>query len=144
MMNQFIKILITDAELSLPARGTERPEIEMKGILEHHRRLVAGDLETVINGYAVEASVLREADHGSAGSAFVDFDKKHIHVVAYADPESFDQMAAQLASPAKALLTVEMPGLRYSDEEGGSTHWEGKGASFGQELASVTLTTIIK
>lgn len=143
-MNHFIKILITDAELSLPARGTERPEIEMKGILEHHHRLVAGDLETVINGYAVEASVLREADHGSAGSTFVDFEKKRVHVVAYADPDSFDQMAAQLASPAKALLTVEMPGLRYSDEEGGSTHWEGKGSSLGHELASVTLTTIIK
>lgn len=111
MMNHFVKIRITDAELSLPARGTERPELEMKGVLEHHRRLVAGGLETVINGYSVEASVVREIDQGSAGSTFVDFDKKLVHVVAYADPSSFDQMVTQLASPAKAFLTVEMPGL---------------------------------
>lgn len=144
MMKHFVKVRITDAELSLPARCTERPELAMKGVLEHHHRFVAGDFDTVINGYAVEVSVLREVDQGSAGTTFVDFDKKRVHIVSYADPGSFDQMVTQLATPAKTFLTMEIPGLRDSDEEGGSTHWEGKGSSLGHQLASVALSITIK
>ncbi len=39
---------------------------------------------------------------------------------------------------------MEMPSLRDSDEQGGSTHREGKGSSLGHQLASIVLTITIK
>lgn len=133
----YITIQLTDAELQLPTRDDEKPELELKGRIVSNLRIVSNNGDDV-SRYTAEVSIARsdeERDH--VGSVWLDGKRKALCATLFAGAESFDRIVAQLSgAPREQRLQLGMAGLSRTDEENGTLEWQGQGSNYGQLLLS--------
>ncbi|WP_164151200.1 hypothetical protein [Stenotrophomonas maltophilia] len=137
-----INIRVDDAKLSLPARYSSGPALELKGTLEIAHRLVAGENEHDVTDYPVVVDVVAFSEPPKhQGMFWVDPDTKNIHVAINAAETTFDRLLTQLSNPAtKKLVRLEVDGLGHTDDNGGTLHWRGKTVTTGYPIYSAEFT----
>lgn len=130
-----ITIQLNHAELLLPTRDNETPELVLKGRIVSNLRIVTEGDEDV-SRYTGEVSITRsdeERDH--VGSAWVEHKNKIVGATLFAGAESFDRIVAQLSgAPREQQIQLGLAGLSHTDEDGGTLVWHGHGVNFGQSL----------
>lgn len=135
-----ITIQLNHAELLLPTRDDEKPELELKGRIVSTLRIVTANGEDV-SRYKGEVSITRsdeERDH--VGSVWVEHKKLIVAAALYAGAEAFDRIVAQLSGPPREQhIQLGLAGLRHTDENGGTLEWHGEDANYGQSLLSAQL-----
>lgn len=141
-MYRTIKVRVKDAEVSIPARYSSGPSLEMKGELQISNRLLAGENGHDVTEYPVVVEVVSYPDEQEhQGSIWLDLQAKTIQVAINAAEPSFDRMVAQLAAtgnPKHVWLVIE--GLGHTDDEGGTLHWTGAGVTDGYPVESAGMT----
>ncbi|MNM39813.1 hypothetical protein D3C81_506010 [compost metagenome] len=141
-----IKIHLKHAELSIPTRDDERPELQLKGQIVNSLRIVVTSDDTDISTFAAEVSIVcdREVrDH--VGSVWVDLKARTLNAAVYAGNQSFDRIVAQLSGSAPMVhLYLGVPGLRHTDENGGTLEWEAQTARSGESLISADLSAQLR
>lgn len=141
-MLRTINIRVNDAQLTLPARYSGGPSLELKGVLEIPGRLVAGHHEHDLTDYPVVVDLVSYPEPPEhRGQFWVDPDAKTIQVTINADEASFDRMVGQLSNPAtKKLVWLVVDGLGHTDDNGGTLHWHGTEISTGYLFESAGMT----
>lgn len=136
-----ITIQLNHAELLLPTRDNERPDLVLKGRIVSNLRIVTEGGDDDISRYTGEVSITRsdeERDH--VGTAWVEHKNKIVGALIFAGAESFDRIVAQLSgAPTEQQMQLGLAGLSSTDDEGGTLNWHGKGATFTQSLLSAQL-----
>ena len=141
-MLRTINIRVNDAQLTLPARYSSGPSLELKGVLEIAGRLVAGHDDHDLTDYPVVVDVvsyIEQPEH--QGVFWVDPDAKTIEVTINAAEATFDRMVTQLSNPAtRKLVWLVVDGLSHTDDNGGTLHWDGPQISTGYPFESAGMT----
>ncbi|WP_459062497.1 hypothetical protein [Stenotrophomonas sp. PSU-St15] len=137
-----INIRVDDAKLTLPARYSSGPALELKGTLEIAHRLVAGENEHDVTKYPVVIDVVSYPEPPEQEGLFwVDPHAKTIKVMINAAEATFDRMVTQLSNPAtKKLVWLEVHGLGHTDDNGGTLHWSGPQVTNGYPVNSAGMT----
>ncbi len=141
-MLRMINIRVENAELTLPARYSSGPSLELKGALEIAHRLVAGENEHDVTDYPVVIDLVSYPEPPEhQGLFWVDPAAKTIQVTINAAEASFDRMVTQLSNPAtKKLVWLVVDGLGHTDDNGGTLHWSGPQVSTGHPFDSAGMT----
>lgn len=130
-----VSIQLNHAELQLPTRDDEKPELELRGRIVSNIRIVLGNGED-ISRYNGAVSITRsdeERDH--AGSVWVEPKERLVTAVLYAGVEAFDRIVAQLSGPPREQqIQLGLAGMRRTDEDGGTLEWHSDDVKFGQSL----------